>query len=66
MSERKKSKGHLFFKDGCEYMKGEKYIFKADVNDPIECTGRRECAKFICTIEEWNKTVSGYFPLEMR
>jgi hypothetical protein len=50
----RQSKGHLVFIGGYEYYKGDKYIWKADVMDPIECTGRRECGKFYCTIAAWD------------
>jgi hypothetical protein len=59
----KLSKGHLYFDHGYEYIAGHKYIFKADIRDPIECTGRRECAKLICTIDRWNASTRGkHFP----
>lgn len=59
----KLSKGHLYFDHGYEYIAGHRYIFKADIRDPIECTGRRERAKLICTIDRWNNSIKGkHFP----
>jgi hypothetical protein len=63
----KKSKGHIFFQHGYEYLYGDKYVFKADLRNPVECTGNRECAHFVMTIEDWNKTTRGkQFPVVVK
>ena len=56
-----KSKNHICFNHGYEYLTGteQKYVFKADPRDPIECTGNRERAEFLCTVELWNTTSIG-------
>ena len=49
---KQRSTGHLCIIDGYEYFRGEKYVFKGDLKDPVECTGTRS-GRFYCTIAAW-------------
>ena len=49
---KQRSTGHLCIIDGYEYFKGEKYVFKGDLRDPVECTGTRN-GRFYCTLAAW-------------
>ncbi len=59
--QKSKSRNHVCWSNGFEMIHGEtkKYVFAADPDDPIECTGNREHALFKYTVKQWNKTEMG-------
>ena len=49
----KKSSGHIIFKDGYEYIKVNRNVYKCDRIDPVECATGFRNGRFYCTLCAW-------------